>query len=95
MKPLVGLSFLLIGFLFLSEQGESMVPRWPVQQEIDFGQGVIKIFLSSKSAQAAKVNKAEVCNVKKMDRSAEIVFVLGRRDVYLPKNNKEMGPHCQ
>ncbi|RWS24475.1 hypothetical protein B4U80_06470 [Leptotrombidium deliense] len=30
-----------------------------------------------------------------MDKCATVVFVFGRRDVYLPKNQKEMVPHCQ
>ncbi|XP_053200817.1 uncharacterized protein LOC128388400 [Panonychus citri] len=35
------------------------------------------------------------CVLKEMDRQAEIVFVFGRRDVYLPKNPTEMVPHCK
>lgn len=30
-----------------------------------------------------------------MDKCAVTVMVFGRRDVYLPVNEKEMGPHCQ
>ena len=30
-----------------------------------------------------------------MDKCAVAVFVFGRRDVYLPVNEKEMVPHCQ
>ncbi|RWS04218.1 secreted salivary gland peptide-like protein [Dinothrombium tinctorium] len=43
----------------------------------------------------AKKNKSRQCDVKRMDRCATVVFVFGRRDVYLPKNQKEMVPHCQ
>jgi len=35
------------------------------------------------------------CDKRKMDKCAVSVFVFGRRDVYLPKNEPEMVPHCE
>ena len=35
------------------------------------------------------------CDIKTMDKCAVTVMVFGRRDVYLPVNNKEMVPHCK
>lgn len=42
----------------------------------------------------SRVTKGK-CDLKKMDKCAVTVMVFGRRDVYLPVNSKEMGPHCQ
>ncbi|XP_074604068.1 uncharacterized protein LOC141857465 [Brevipalpus obovatus] len=44
---------------------------------------------------SSKKSKSRSCDFKKMDKQATVIFVFGRRDVYLPKNSKEMVPHCK
>ena len=69
-----------------------------IRIEIENQMIIIKISLNLVNC-ARRRNKTlintEICDLKKMDRNAEIVFVFGRRDVYLPKNLKEMVPHCE
>lgn len=56
--------------------------------------GDLTVSSSSSSPSSLTTGKAG-CNLKKMDQCAVTVMVFGRRDVYLPVNEKEMAPHCQ
>lgn len=51
--------------------------------------------LAASSSSSLSSSSSKNCDLKKMDKCAVTVMVFGRRDVYLPVNEKEMGPHCQ